>query len=286
MNRPLCFLAAACLGLVSLTSPVRAADTKIVLMAGTPSHAPREHEFNAGVLLLEKCLDKIPGIDATAHLNGWPKDPKAFDGAAAVLLFMDGGSGHPLIRDNHLEVMADLMAKGVGLACVHYAVEIPATKGGPELLEWIGGYYETGYSINPHWDAKLKLAADHPITNGVEPFTIRDEWYYDMRFPESPGNRVDILRATPPDETRTTDDTKAHPGREEILSWAIERPDGGRGFGFTGAHFHDNWANEDFRRLVLNALLWVAKVEVPKGGVESTVAPEELELNLDKKGKK
>ena len=48
--------------------------------------------------------------------------------------------------------------------------------------------------------------------------------------------------------------------------WAVERPDGGRGFGFTGGHFHDNWANDDVRKVVLNALVWVTKLDVPAGG--------------------
>jgi hypothetical protein len=68
--------------------------------------------------------------------------------------------------------------------------------------------------------------------------------------------------------------------------WAIERPDGGRGFGFTGAHFHKNWANDNFRKTILNAVLWIAKMDVPRNGVESTVTPDALKLNLDDKSEK
>src|SRR5690606_22324843 len=67
------------------------------------------------------------------------------------------------------------------------------------------------------------------------------------------------------------------------VAWAAERPDGGRGFGFTGAHFHKNWGDDNFRKVVLNAILWVAKVEVPPNGVGSTVTAEQLEANLDDK---
>ncbi len=50
------------------------------------------------------------------------------------------------------------------------------------------------------------------------------------------------------------------------MAWAAERADGnGRGFGFTGAHFHRNWQNDDFRKLVLNAIAWTAHAEVPQG---------------------
>jgi putative membrane-bound dehydrogenase-like protein len=63
----------------------------------------------------------------------------------------------------------------------------------------------------------------------------------------------------------------------------VEREDGGRGFGFTGGHFHMNWGDDNFRKVVLNALLWISKVEVPAGGVASSVTEEELMENLDPK---
>ena len=65
--------------------------------------------------------------------------------------------------------------------------------------------------------------------------------------------------------------------------WAVERPDGGRGFGFTGGHFHDNWGNDQFRKVVLNGFLWLAKAKVPKDGVSSSVSTAELDQNLDPK---
>ena len=61
------------------------------------------------------------------------------------------------------------------------------------------------------------------------------------------------------------------------------RANGGRGFGFTGGHFHDNWGNDSFRKVVLNAMLWIAKGEVPADGIESVVTPEQLNQNLDPK---
>jgi type 1 glutamine amidotransferase len=272
-----------------------AADKKIVLVAGTPSHAPGDHEFNAGVQLLHECLKKQPGIVSTVSLNGWPKDPQIFDGADAVLFFMDGGGRHPIIQEDHLKIIGDLMKKGVGLACAHYAVEVPKDKGGPEFLDWIGGYYEDRWSTNPHWEADITKLPVHPITRGVKPFKVKDEWYYNIRFRPEMKGVTPILMAKPDDETRQGKSSSprgpyphivADSGREEVLAWAVERPDGGRGFGFTGGHAHKNWANDDFRKLMLNALVWVAKAEVPKDGVASTVTEEQLKQNLDPKGRK
>jgi len=270
----------------------RAADKKIVLVAGHPSHGPGDHEFNAGVQLLHQCLQKVLGVKSTFHLNGWPKDPRAFDGADTILFFMDGGAGHPIIQDDHLKIIGDLMKKGVGLVCVHYAVEVPKDKGGPEFLDWIGGYYETGFSTNPHWEADFTTIPNHPATRGVRPFKIRDEWYYNLRFRPGMKGITPILTSKPDDATRQGKSSSprgpyphivAASGREEVLAWAVERPDGGRGFGFTGGHTHKNWGNENFRRIVLNALLWTARAEVPANGVECTVTDEDLKKNLDPK---
>lgn len=71
-------------------------------------------------------------------------------------------------------------------------------------------------------------------------------------------------------------------GKKQHVAWAYQRPDGGRGFGFTGAHNHVSWKDDDFRKVVLNAILWTAKVEVPKDGCPSrTPTAEEIKANLD-----
>src|SRR5947199_9177388 len=107
-----------------------AADKKIVLIAGKPSHGPGEHEFRAGCLLFKKCLDRVPGISSVVYSNGWPDKPEAFHGADAVLIYADGGAGHPAIQRNHSQILGDLAAKGVGIGCAHYGVDIPSTNGG------------------------------------------------------------------------------------------------------------------------------------------------------------
>ena len=264
---------------------------KIVLVAGTKSHGYGAHEFNAGCLLMKKWLDAAMPDDilTTVYLNGWPKDPTAFDNANAVVLYMNGGGGHPI--NNRLEEFDQLMKRGVGLACLHYAVEVPAGKPGHYFQQWIGGYFETFWSVNPHWTLeKTVLAKDHPITRGVKPFTVRDEWYYHMRFREQEAGVTPILSATPPDSTRREErserggnpDVAKRRGMSEVLAWATQRDDGGRGFGFTGGHDHWNWGHDDFRKLVLNAMVWVAGAEVPEGGVQSpTPSLADLEANQD-----
>jgi type 1 glutamine amidotransferase len=246
---------------------------RIVLVAGTPSHGPGDHEFNAGVKILAECLKMVDGVEPVTVHGGWPADEEVFKGAAAIVLYMDGGDHHPMTRGRRMDLIGGLLAKGVGLACLHYAVEFPKGAIGEKVLDWLGGYYETGYSTNPHNDVLLSPNPSHPISRGVSPFQLLDEWYYRIRF------RPDDKRITP---VLTAMLPKDKPARETV-AWAAERSDGGRSFGFTGGHIHKNWGHDGFRKLVLNAILWIAKREVPANGVESRVSPEQLRANLDPK---
>ncbi|MEO8429149.1 MAG: ThuA domain-containing protein [Verrucomicrobiota bacterium] len=269
-----------------------AADKKILLIAGKPSHGPGDHEFHAGCLLLKKCLDAAPGIKAEVYTNGWPGSDAAFEGSDAVLFYADGGGDHPAIQGERIKFIDALVKKGVGIGFAHYGVEVLNGEPGDAMHRWIGGYYENQYSVNPMWKPEFNSFPNHAITRGVKPFALLDEWYFNMRWRADMKGLTHILVAKPSDKVR--DGPYVYPvgpykhiqeakGREETMMWAFERPDGGRGFGFTGGHKHVNWANDNFRKVVLNALLWTAKAEVPANGVESKIAPEELPQNLDLK---
>lgn len=269
---------------------------KIVFVAGKPSHGYGAHEHNAGCLLLAMELEKaLPNYKTVVHRNGWPTEAGAFDGADAIVMYSDGGGGHMV--NAHLDQVDELAKKGVGILCIHYAVEVPAEPAGKKFLDWIGGYFEANWSVNPHWTAKFTKFPDHPIARGVKPFSINDEWYYHMRFRPNMEGVTPILTDLPGPETLSRPDG-AHSGNPAVrksvaageaqhVAWAAERADGGRGFGFTGGHDHWNWGCPDFRKVVLNAIVWCAKGEVPAGGVESpTVNLAALEQNLDPKDKK
>jgi len=244
----------------------------------------------------------VKGLKTTLILNGWPSktvdgqkvdDNSVFEGADAIFIYSDGGGRHLAVQNDRLEVLRGLMKKGVSLGLAHYAVEVVPEKGGAEWKEWVGGHYENAFSCNPIFDAEFKSLPVHAITRGVKPFTTKDEWYFNMRFRDGKAGVKDILVATPSDAVRDGPyvspkgpypHIQAAKGRPETMMWAVERPDGGRGFGFTGGHFHLNWQNEDQRRLILNALVWLAKLEVPAGGVNSApVSDAEAQQNLDEK---
>lgn len=278
-------LALALIAAAALPSWSSASPRTIVFLPGKGSHGYGSHAFVAGSHLLADVLNsKLAGVRAVVREGGWPNEPTALEGASAIVIFCDANA---VIGDHYPEADA-LAKKGVGFAFLHYALDVGNKERGAFLLRWIGGYYEQNWSVNPTWTAGFTSLPVHPITRGVRPFSIADEWYYHMRFADGMAGVIPILTAVPPDRTRERPDgphsnnptVRSRRGMPEHVAWAFERPGGGRGFGFTGGHSHWNWAHDDYRKLVLNAIAWVAGLDVPPDGIASpTPSPESLMAN-------
>lgn len=247
------------------------------------------------MLLADQLKKSGAGFETTVVTDGWPEDESVFDGADAIVIYAVGGGKHPAMA--HLKKLRELAEKGVGIGCIHYAVEVPEGEAGNAFLDAIGGYFEAGWSVNTHWKPTFKMPS-HPIANGVKEFSIQDEWYYHMRFRKDMEGVTPILTALPPAETLSRPDG-AHSGNPDVrravlddmqpqhVMWVFERPEnlgGGRAFGFTGGHFHKNWQDDNQRRIVINAIAWISGVTLPENGIPSeTPTDEEMNVNLDKK---
>ncbi len=251
---------------------------KIVLVAGTPSHKPGEHEFFAGCVVLSKLLPQTSGVFPVVVRDGWPKNPKTFEGAKAVVFFMDGGGEQSYLKGDRLKEVQKLADAGVGIVHLHTCIDYP-TDFGERARGWLGGCYEPKFSKRAHWVDEFKTFPDHEIARGVKPFKIDDGWLTKSRFVSGMKGVTPLLRSAPPG-------TKLPLGDDAIVSWVYERPDGGRAFVFTGGHLHKSWAEEGYRRYLVNGILWSAKVEVPKEGAKVDIAAEELNKHLDRKGAK
>lgn len=253
---------------------------RIVVVAGTPSHGPGEHEYTAGAFMLRRLLGEV-GVDVDVVRDGWPVDPAIFEGARAIGFFSSGDTSHPLLVGDRLDVLTRALASGTGFFCLHWAVHFPEAAI-PRALPLLGGAYSNAVSVNPIWTASFTDLPDHPAAGGVVPFTRMDEWYYDLVF-ATDRPPLPLLAAVPPDATRATAHAAMYPGRRETTAWAYQRPDGGRAFGYTGLHYHASWGDEPVRRLVTNAVLWTANLDVPAGGAPVTFDPAWLLENLDPK---
>ena len=249
--------------------------TTIVFLGGCKTHAPGAHEHLRGAQLLKQCLDTATGIPrppTRIYLDAWPADPAAWDDAATIVLTWEGWNLH-LVNARHpdrLQQLDQLMKRGVGLVCFHAATAVEKNVES-YYLDWVGGNKSPDYSLHPMARGIDVALADpeHAICRGVRPMRFPEEEFYCKILFRPADQRVrPILTALLPPERP----------EKQIIGWAIERADGGRAFACTGPHYHASWQNEDFRRLALNAILWTAKVDVPGGGVQSTVSPLDFQI--------
>jgi len=282
--------------LVSLKNTKVSQKKKVVFISGKPSHGRMKHEHRAGNIILAKRLNQS-GLHVEAVVLddiGYPKDESVLEDASTIVIFCTGHGGHVL--NPKLKEFDALMKKGIGVIMIHWATEAVSGAPGDKFLEWMGGFCDLNWSVNPHWKPNFK-PRKHPIWNGVDPFSVDDEWYYHMRFVNDRTGLTPILTDLPPVETLKRPDgmRSGNPavrkavanGETQHVAWAYERPEGGRGFGFTGGHNHVSWQDDNYRKIMLNAILWTAGMEVPENGVSSS-APDNLEIesNLDPHRKK
>ena len=258
---------------------------KIVLIAGPKDHGgPGAHEYEKDLRLLKRCLDTSPnvkGIRTEVHVVKGPRDFSKLRDAATIVIHSSGdlreNETHSLFpihnRANpeatyseadaeYLEQLDRLMKRGTGMVVLHYSLIVENPRSRAYLLDWIGGYHRSGQSqVKLDRTEATPASPDHPILSGVRPWTTDHEYYFNQYFRENDKRVVPILTTMMP-----SDDPQRH-----VIAWAVEREGGGRGFAFTGGHYHKNMLIDDYRRMILGAILWTAKIPVPKGGVVSSV---------------
>jgi putative membrane-bound dehydrogenase-like protein len=259
---------------------------RLVFIAAKGTHGGGgQHEFFAGASYLARRINETyPQAFAVVYPeNNWPKDLTKAD--AIIVLLNHGGKA---ANDANIKAACD---RGAGFAAIHYGVEAKIGSQGKNYLDWMGGFFETFYSVNPTWDASVQ-PGQHPVANGVKAFSAKDEWYYHMRFVPEMKGVTPVLSAIAPLNTvkfKEGDKPSAHggnpdafadvkAGKPQHLAWAFDRPKGGRGFGFTGFHFFANMTNDSFRTTMLNGVAWVSGLEIPAGGIASKT-PTQAELD-------
>lgn len=254
------------------------ADPPIVLISGrmrSPDHVGH-HDYLAGCTLLRSLLARS-STDSVLVRDGWPSDEAQVAQAKALVFYTPAGDSKVLLDPQRRAWMQRLVDRGVGLVMIHQAVRF--TDELAELaMSWLGGAYVRGVSGRGHWGSSHRLFPDHPVMRGVQPWSIVDGWHNRIRFqPEMRG--VTPLLWSGPRHAGGPDG-----GVEDIVSWAYERPDGGRSFCFTGLDAHSAWSHDGLRQLIVNAILWSARSPVPPNGAPCDIAKLELDAYLTHRG--
>lgn len=285
-------LAVAAVAWAACGLPAEAVPRRVLFLAGPKTHGSGEHEHLAGSLLLADALESS-GAARAQVIAGWPALPEdAFAGVSAIVIYCDGEGAH--LAAGHWQALDSMSRAGVGLAFLHYALVVAKGEEGGLLQDWVGGYYETWWSVNPVWEARFEGYPAHPVASGVRPFTMRDEWYFHMRFRASMQGVTPLLTALPPVATVAGQPDSPHgsnpavraevaAGIPQHMAWVAETPGRGRGFGFTGGHTHAHWTDPDLLRLTLNALAWTAGAELPSTGFMAAFTAAETQAYLTRK---
>jgi hypothetical protein len=246
------------------TSASAESPKKLLLIGqGPDGHPPGTHEYVAGIDVLARCLKPVKGLELTVvRAEGpWKEGPELLDRSDGAVLFVSEGARWLDADTQRREAFRRLAARGGGLVALHWAIGTRDAKPIAGFLELLGGCHggpDRKYKV---LDADVQVAdVDHPIAAGLRPFRIREEFYYRLKFVKSATPIRPVLRVK-------------IDGEDETVAWSWERPDGGRSFGFSGLHFHENWRLPEYRRLVAQAALWAVKLPVPPSGLDVGAPP-------------
>lgn len=290
------------IGSLSFTASAQKVPTKVIyFLAGPKDHAGPEgsgrHETRRDLLVMQHCIDSISnatGVKITTKFSYMRtaldiEDLKGVD-AIIVECSAEGSSkerAHPLFPPSentrtydkatldYLAKLDSLHKAGMGIMVLHWGITTTNQKASQYYLSWFGSASLSGYTRNPlgYWEVKpIEAAKNHPILRGVGPFNYKDEIF--SRMVVNPGDpyRTDLLTGTI---------EKSNQGASEPLGIATAYDkNGARGVLWGGMDYHSALKNENYRRFVLNAILWTAGVDVPKGGVKSNA--KQLQLSEDK----
>ncbi len=264
---------------------------KIVFIAGPNDHGrgtSPAHRYIEDMTLLKDAMEQADSglsFDITLYIGERPP-LGSLDDVDAVIVHSSGNNNpkewHAIFpaepapgedySEEHWIWLRDFdrqIARGMGLMILHHSTWANGPEATSRLYEWIGGYFDK-FSSKVKGDFSKTgttaiqttiLASKHPALNGVKPWTLLSEMYHNMKIDDQSPRFTPLLQSMLP-----LNDPVLH-----TVAWAVERKDGGRGIGFTGGHNHENFYHEDFRKFVINSILWVSGLEVPRDGFKSKV---------------
>lgn len=228
---------------------------RVLLLGHTPDGHPKEtHEYQLGQKILKATLEKHGAVEAMLVCadDPWKEGPELLAKADGVVLFISEGAKWLNANPERLSAFQACGKRKVGLSVLHWGMGTKEAKNIAPFVDLFGGCHggpDRKYQV-VETDAKI-AGTPHPILRGLADFKARDEFYYQLKFAKT---REPLLSVKI--------DGEMHP-----VAWALERDGGGRSFGFSGLHFHENWQAPEYRRLVAQGVLWTLDLPIPKDGI-------------------
>ena len=242
---------------------------RVLLIGQGPDGHPRAtHEYRAGVRIVAKLLSRTKKLQTVVvSADGeWKNGPELLDGADAAVLFVSEGARWIREDTQRLAAFQRLAKRGGGLVCLHWGMGTRDAKNIDDFVNLFGGCHggpDRRYKVV---DVTTKFPnPEHPILAGCRPLDLHEELYFKLKRPQRQTNFTPLINAR-------------IEGQDHTVAWAWTRPDGGRSFGYSGLHFHENWRHELYQRMIAQSVLWTLKREIPKDGLKLFVSDADLEL--------
>lgn len=264
---------------VALASCGRSEPAEVVIIGGPHSEGPGKHEYAKGVAQMRAILEASPDTQHALHVvtysDGWPSDPHALDRAATVIWYFDGLNHHPMNSPAIRAQMAAARKRGVGIVALHQASTAPEHDS-LGLESWLGGVRMGMFDRTTEWARLEPVSRAVPVSHGLAAIDIRDEFYPSYQF-ASTGRRTPVLAADLHPQYRQGKPILDDKAERTDIAWTYESDDGARSFVFTGGHFDDSWHRPDVARLLVNAVLWTAHLDVPERGADVPLMTPQVE---------
>lgn len=250
---------------------------RVLLLGQKPdSHPAATHEYLAGVRLIARLLSQVRDTQTVVVQadSPWNDGPELLDGADGVVVFLTEGARWVTEDSERLAAFQRLAKRGGGLSCLHWGM---GTREPGPIQEFTALFGRCHGGPDRKYAVVTVTAApheQHPVLAGIQPFDVRDEFYYKLKVaaPASNHKLTSLIRVSIEDA-------------DETVAWASERPDEGRSFGFSGLHYHENWKLKEYRRLVVQGILWTLKRPIPEGGVDVDLKDDDFALPAATRGK-
>ncbi|HEY4312120.1 MAG TPA: ThuA domain-containing protein [Pirellulales bacterium] len=240
-----------------------AGEKKQLLLIGQKrdNHPVTTHEFMPGLRVLAATLQKCDDLEVRTVQaeEPWAEGPDLIRRADGIVIYVSEGAKWIAADPRRQGAIAQLASRGGGLTALHWGIGAKDPQFVGPFTQLFGGCHggpDRRYQV---LETQLSPAEPrHAIAQGLTPLTVHDEFYYRLKRPTGDSQPQPVL-------------TAKIDGQDEMVALAWQRPDGGRSFGFTGLHFHENWKQEFYRRLVTQGVMWTMKLEIPAAGVNIDV---------------
>jgi hypothetical protein len=295
-------LAFACFSQATNQASAQAQKTKIIyFLSGIRDHASPtvggRHEVAKDLLVLQDCINQAYNIKGVKIVTKFIDARSALDvedikDADAIIVEASSATSsqrrtHPIFPPlppgqkkydqkslDYLSQLDALHKAGMGIMILHWGIDVnnelnPTAR--DYYLSWFGETAMEGYTQNPlgFWIVTpIKSAEKHPILNGVHRWIYKDEVF--SRLLVNPGDpyRTDLLTGESPETNQSEVGSPKEVISPRGIASAYEKGNA-RGILWGGMDFHSALLNDDYRRFVLNAIVWTAGIKVPAGGIKT-----------------